>query len=130
MQARFITPQIVPATITGTSTADGSLTRPAAAACACPAGCGISANTQSTATAQTAPEIITAGQPSDSPIQAWIGSAIIAPNGQLICNSDIASTISLAANQSATILVATRMTIVAPTPPTVRAASATARSPE
>ena len=59
-----------------------------------------------------------------------MGSAIIAPNGQLICSNDIASTISRVANQSTTILVATRVTMVAPTPPIVRAASATARSPE
>ena len=116
--------------ITGISAARGSRPRPAASAWAGCAACGIIANAHSTATEQIAPDAITACQPSECAIQVWIGSAIMAPNGQLICNSDIASTISLLSNQSATILVATSPTIVPPTPPMMRATSASTRSPE
>src|SRR5438105_14839594 len=130
MQARFIAPQTRPAIVTGSSTAPGSFPRSiVVAAAACGDG-ETKAKAKSARPAQSAPDIITAGQPDSCATKAWIGSATIAPNGQLICRIDIASTISRPSNQSVVILVATSTTMVPPAPPTVRATSATAKFSE
>src|SRR5207302_10706505 len=124
MQARFIAPQIVPATMTASRTEWGSFERSTAVCGARSDGSETKANAQNAAPATIAPDIITAGHPNDCPMKACIGSASIAPNGQLTCRSDMARTISRPSNQSVVIFVATRIAIVAPTPPMIRAASA------
>src|ERR1700758_36301 len=104
--------------------ADGSLALSTTVFACGAAGRTMSENAQSAAPDKIAADSITADHPQSSPMKAWVGSATIAPNGQLICNSDIASTISRPSNQSVVNLVATSTTMVAPTPPIVRAASA------
>src|SRR5260370_40363085 len=123
MQARFIAPQIVPATVTASRTEWGSLERSTAAGGARSDGSETNANAQNAAPATIAPDIITAGHPNDCPMQACIGSASIAPNGQLTCRSDMARTISRPSNQSVGIFVATRNALVAPPPPIMPPAS-------
>ena len=88
------------------------------AACGLREVCGMNANAQSTATAQTAPDAITADQPErlarsrpGSAARPWRRTASSSATATSPARSRGSS------NQSATILVATRMTIVAPTPP-------------
>src|ERR1035438_3485415 len=107
MQARFIAPQTMPAIMTGSSTAPGSFARSIVVTGVACGEAETKAKAQSAAPAPNAPDIITAGHPHNCPTKAWTGSASIAPNGQLICRIDIASTISRLSNQSVVVLAVT-----------------------
>src|SRR3954466_11262061 len=105
MQARFIAPQTTPAIVTCSKWTVASPELRLGAIRAPPDGSDMNANAQAAAAAQTPPDAATAGHPKASEMKAWIGNASMAPNGQLICRIDIASTISRSSNQSVTIFV-------------------------
>src|SRR5437016_4407962 len=117
MQARFIAPQTRPATKSCSSRVGASPDLLVDATGTSRDGSDVKANAPAAAAAQIPPDATTAGHPKDPAIKAWIGRASMAPNGQLICRIDIASTISRLSNQSVTIFVATSTMMVLPMPP-------------